>query len=172
MNLTNYIDEIPNFPKDGILFKDICPLLRSPEAWTFVIQQLGFFCEELQPDYIAGIESRGFIVGSSLSTAEKIPFVPIRKGGKLPGNVIGVDYTLEYGQDRLEVQSNIFKGSKVLLVDDLLATGGTIGTSIILLGLANAKVVGCGFIIELSELNGRSHIKDIPVKSLITYDDA
>ena len=114
MNLTNYIDEIPNFPKDGILFKDICPLLRSPEAWTFVIQQLGFFCEELQPDYIAGIKSRGFIVGSSLSTAEKIPFVPIRKGGKLPGNVIGVDYTLEYGQDRLEVQSNIFKGSKVV----------------------------------------------------------
>ena len=170
MNLTNYIDEIPNFPKDGILFKDICPLLRSPEAWTFVIKQLGSFCEELQQDYIAGIESRGVIVVSSLSTVEKIPFVPIRKGGKLPGKVIGVDYTLEYGQDKLEVQSNIFKGSKVLLVDDLLATGGTVKASSSLIERSGGNLVGCGFIIELSFLNGRQNIPNVPIKSLINYD--
>ena len=171
MNLTNYIDEIPNFPKDGILFKDICPLLRSPEAWTFVIQQLGFFCEELQPDYIAGIESRGFIVGSSLSTAEKIPFVPIRKGGKLPGNVIGVDYTLEYGQDRLEILVDAFDNNpRVLLVDDLLATGGTVDAASELIERVGGQLVGCAFIIELNELNGRENIPNVPIRSLIRYE--
>ncbi len=171
MNLTDYIGEIDDFPTKGILFRDICPLLRSPEGWSLVMQQLGFFCEELSPDYIVGIESRGFIVGSSLATVEKIPFVPIRKKSKLPGKVLGVDYTLEYGEDRLEIQVDAFEGNpRVLLVDDLLATGGTVKAAAELVGSAGGNLVGCGFIIELSELDGRKNIPNVPINSLITYD--
>ena len=104
MNLTDYIKDVPNFPKKGIIFKDICPLLKSPEAWTKVMTQLGLFCEETTPDLIIGIESRGFIVGSALATRQRLGFVPIRKSGKLPGNVLKADYPLEYGEDELEIQ--------------------------------------------------------------------
>ena len=173
IDLKEYIREVPHFPKEGVLFKDMWPLLRNPTAWNEAIDQLGDFCDDVNAECIVGIEARGFVVGSALAMKKNLPFVPIRKKGKLPGNLFGREYDLEYGMDTLEIQNDSFvKTTRVLLVDDLLATGGTIGTSIILLGLANAKVVGCGFIIELSELNGRSHIKDIPVKSLITYDDA
>ena len=110
MNLTDYIKDIPDFPKKGILFRDISPLLKSPEGWSKVMTQLGLLCEELTPDLIVGIESRGFIVGSALATQQKTGFVPIRKKGKLPGisgkDVIGVDYALEYGQDTLEIPSS------------------------------------------------------------------
>ena len=171
MNLKNYIKDIPNFPKKGILFRDISPLLKSPEGWSKVISQLGFFCEEITPDIIVGIESRGFIVGSALATQQKTGFVPIRKKGKLPGNVLGVDYTLEYGKDRLEIQSDALQENpRVLLIDDLLATGGTVNASAKLIEKAGGLVVGCGFIIELNELNGRDNIPNVPVRSLIRYD--
>ena len=171
MNLKNYIKDIPNFPKKGILFRDISPLLKSPEGWSKVITQLGFFCEEITPDIIVGIESRGFIVGSALATQQKTGFVPIRKKGKLPGNVLGVDYTLEYGKDRLEIQSDALQENpRVLLIDDLLATGGTVNASVKLIEKAGGLVVGCGFIIELNELNGRDNISNVPVRSLIRYD--
>ena len=171
MNLTDYIKDVPNFPKKGIIFKDICPLLKSPEAWTKVMTQLGLFCEETTPDLIVGIESRGFIVGSALATRQRLGFVPIRKSGKLPGNVLGVDYTLEYGNDRLEIQSDALQGnSRVLLIDDLLATGGTVNASAKLIEKAGGQLVGCGFIIELNELNGRDNIPNVPVRSLIRYD--
>ena len=168
MNLTNYIKDIPNFPKKGILFRDISPLLKSPEGWSKVITQLGFFCEEITPDIIVGIESRGFIVGSALATPQKTGFVPIRKKGKLPGKVLGVDYTLEYGKDRLEIQSDAFEGNpKVLLVDDLLATGGTVKAASKLIERGGGQLVGCAFIIELNELNGRENIPNVPIRSLI-----
>ena len=171
MNLTDYIKDVPNFPKKGIIFKDICPLLKSPEAWTKVMTQLGLFCEETTPDLIVGIESRGFIVGSALATRQRLGFVPIRKKGKLPGDVLGVDYTLEYGNDRLEIQSDALQGNpRVLLVDDLLATGGTVNASAKLIEKAGGQLVGCGFIIELNELNGRDNIPNVPVRSLIRYD--
>ena len=171
MNLTDYIKDIPDFPKKGIIFKDICPLLKSPEAWTKVMTQLGLFCEETTPDLIIGIESRGFIVGSALATRQRLGFVPIRKSGKLPGNVLGVDYTLEYGNDRLEIQLDALQGNpRVLLVDDLLATGGTVNASAKLIEKAGGQLVGCGFIIELNELNGRDNIPNVPVRSLIRYD--
>ena len=171
MNLKNYIKDIPDFPKKGILFRDISPLLKSPEGWSKVMTQLGLLCEELTPDLIVGIESRGFIVGSALATSQKLGFVPIRKKGKLPGNLLGVNYTLEYGKDRLEIQSDALQGNpRVLLVDDLLATGGTVNASAKLIEKAGGQLVGCGFIIELNELNGRENVPNVPVRSLIRYD--
>ena len=170
MNLRNYISDYPNFPKDGILFRDISPLLRNPEAWQYALRQLGSLCERLNPDCIAGIESRGFIVGTALASAQRMGFIPIRKKGKLPGDVIGVNYSLEYGEDRLEMQSDTFtKGTRVLLVDDLLATGGTAKASSELIELAGGHLVGYGFVIELSDLNGRDKLYDVPTTSLITY---
>ena len=171
MNLTDYIKDVPNFPKKGIIFKDICPLLKSPEAWTKVMTQLGLFCEETTPDLIVGIESRGFIVGSALATRQRLGFVPIRKSGKLPCNVLKADYTLEYGEDELEIQIDAFEGNpRVLLIDDLLATGGTVNASTELIEKAGGQLVGCGFIIELNELNGRENVPNVPVRSLIRYD--
>ena len=171
MNLTDYIKDIPDFPKKGILFRDISPLLKSPEGWGSAMRQLGLFCERLNPDLIIGIESRGFIVGSALATQQRMGFVPVRKKGKLPGNVLGVDYTLEYGKDRLEIQSDALQENpRVLLIDDLLATGGTVNASAKLIEKAGGLVVGCGFIIELNELNGRDNIPNVPVRSLIRYD--
>ena len=171
MNLTDYIKDIPDFPKKGILFKDISPLLKSPEGWGEVMRRLGFFCERTTPDLIVGIESRGFIVGSALATQQRMGFVPVRKKGKLPGNVVGVDYTLEYGKDRLEIQSDALQGApRVLLVDDLLATGGTVNAASKLIEKAGGQLVGCGFIIELNELNGRENVPNVPIRSLIRYD--
>ena len=171
MNLTDYIKDIPDFPKKGILFKDISPLLKSPEGWGEVMRRLGFFCERTTPDLIVGIESRGFIVGSALATQQRMGFVPVRKKGKLPGNVVGVDYTLEYGNDRLEIKSDALQGApRVLLVDDLLATGGTVNAASKLVEKAGGQLVGCAFIIELSALGGRKNIPNVPINSLIEYD--
>ena len=171
MNLTDHIKDIPDFPKKGILFKDISPLLKSPEGWGEVMRRLGFFCERTTPDLIVGIESRGFIVGSALATQQRMGFVPVRKKGKLPGNVVGVDYTLEYGNDRLEIQSDALQGApKVLLVDDLLATGGTVNAASKLIEKAGGQLVGCAFIIELSSLKGKEDIPNVPINSLIEYD--
>ena len=171
MNLTDYIKDIPDFPKKGILFRDISPLLKSPEGWGSAMRQLGLFCERVNPDLIVGIESRGFIVGSALATQQRMGFVPVRKKGKLPGKVLGVDYTLEYGKDRLEIQTDALQGSpRVLLVDDLLATGGTVNASAKLIEKAGGQLVGCGFIIELNELNGRENVPNVPIRSLIRYD--
>ena len=171
MNLINYIKDIPDFPKKGILFRDISPLLKSPEGWGAAMRQLGLFCERLNPDLIVGIESRGFIVGSALATQQRMGFVPVRKKGKLPGKVLGVDYTLEYGKDRLEIQSDAFEGNpKVLLVDDLLATGGTVKAASKLIERGGGQLVGCQFIIELSSLKGRDNIPQVPINSLISYE--
>ena len=171
MNLTDYIKDIPDFPKKGILFRDISPLLKSPEGWGSAMRQLGLFCERLNPDLIVGIESRGFIVGSALATQQRMGFVPVRKKGKLPGKVLGVDYTLEYGRDRLEIQSDAFEGNpRVLLVDDLLATGGTVKAASKLIERGGGQLVGCQFIIELSSLKGRDNIPQVPINSLISYE--
>ena len=170
--LKNYIKDYPHFPKEGILFKDMFPLLRNPTAWNTAIDQLGEFCDDVNPDCVVGIDSRGFIVGTALAMKKNLSFVPIRKKGKLPGNLWSIEYDLEYGKDILEIQKDSFtKGTRVLLVDDLLATGGTLKASLRLLDLAGANVVGCGFIIELLGLNGRNYIKDIPIKSLVSYED-
>ena len=164
------ISDYPNFPKDGILFRDMFPILRNPEAMTSMLNQLGDFSDRLIPDYIVGIESRGFIVGTALAIRQRMGFIPIRKKGKLPGDVIGIDYSLEYGQDRLEIQSDIVKDQKILLVDDLLATGGTVNAAAQLIDKAGGRLVGCAFVIELLGLNGRDNIPNVPTISLISYD--
>ena len=170
MNLEELVSSYPDFPKKGILFRDMFPILRSPEAMTLMLTQLGDFSDRWMPDYIVGIESRGFIIGTALATRQRMGFIPIRKKGKLPGNVVGVNYSLEYGEDRLEIQSDVLKDQKVLLVDDLLATGGTVKAASELISRVGGRLVGCAFVIELLGLNGRDNVPDVPIKSLISYD--
>ena len=146
--------------------------MQDPKAWCHVINQFRNVCNELEPNLIVGIESRGFIIGASLATAQGIGFAPIRKAGKLPGKVEGVKYELEYGVDSLEIQVDIFdKEKRVLIVDDLLATGGTANAARELVSRTQSTLIGFAFVIELASLNGRKSIKgDSPIKSLIVYD--
>ena len=171
LDLKPFIRDIPDFPKPGILFRDITPLLRDPQGWRAVMTQMGTICERLKPDLIVGIESRGFIVGTALATDRDLGFVPVRKPGKLPGAVIGVVYALEYGTDRLEIHADALRdGARVLLVDDLLATGGTAAAAAQLIQQAGGQLVGCSFVIELSGLNGRQRLPDsTPVDALVSY---
>jgi adenine phosphoribosyltransferase len=170
-DLRRWVREIPDFPKPGILFRDITPLMRDPQGWQEMVRQLGGVCERLQPDLIVGIESRGFIVGTSLATAVGLGFVPVRKPGKLPGEVHGIDYSLEYGTDRLEIHREGFESNpRVLIVDDLLATGGTAGACARLVELAGGELCGFAFVIELAALHGRRKLpEEVPVESLILY---
>ena len=171
ISLRKWVREHPDFPKPGILFRCMMPLLRDPEAWQEVVRQLAQVCDRLQPDLIVGIESRGFIVGTSLATALSLPFAPVRKPGKLPGQVHGIDYSLEYGSDRLEIHVDGFENRpRVLIVDDLLATGGTAAATADLVSLAGGQPCGFAFVIELADLHGRSKLPPgVPVESLIVY---
>jgi len=171
IDLRQLVRDIPDFPKPGILFRDITPLMRSPLAWQEVMRQMGAVCDQLQPDLIVGIESRGFIVGTALATARNIGFSPVRKPGKLPGDVIGVDYTLEYGTDRLEIIPDGFEHRpRVLIVDDLLATGGTAGACAELVQQVGGDLCGFAFIVELADLGGKAKLPEsAPVESLIVY---
>ncbi len=171
VDLRQLVRDVPDFPKPGILFRDLTPLMRDPRGWQEVIRQLSQVCERLQPDLIVGIESRGFIVGTALATAVELGFVPVRKPGKLPGQVCGVDYELEYGSDRLEIQHDALAGApRVLIVDDLLATGGTAAACAELVHLAGGALCGFGFVAELAGLAGRQRLPgDHPVESLIVY---
>jgi adenine phosphoribosyltransferase len=170
-DLRELVRDVPDFPKPGILFRDLTPLMRDPAGWQEVIRQLGAVCERLQPELIVGIESRGFIVGTALATAVRLGFVPVRKAGKLPGKVTGVDYALEYGSDRLEIHSDaLADGSRVLIIDDLLATGGTAAACAELVQSAGGELCGFGFVAELAALEGRRKLpQQQPVESLIIY---
>ena len=171
IDLRALVREIPDFPKPGILFRDITPLMRQVSAWQEVMRQLGSVCERLQPELIVGIESRGFIVGTALATAQGLGFSPVRKPGKLPGEVIGVDYSLEYGSDRLEILPDGFEHRpRVLIVDDLLATGGTAGACAELVERVGGELCGFAFIVELADLGGQGKLPGgVPVESLIVY---
>ena len=171
LELRALVREIPDFPKPGILFRDISPLLRQPEAWQEVVSQLGAICDRLQPELIVGIESRGFIVGTSLATDRRIGFVKARKPGKLPPPVEAVDYELEYGSDRLEIIRQGFDHRPhVLIVDDLLATGGTAAACAELVERVGGDLCGLAFVVELADLNGRARLPaGVPVESLIVY---
>lgn len=171
VDLRQLVRDVPDFPKPGILFRDLTPLMRDPEGWQEVIRQLAVVCERLQPDLIVGIESRGFIVGTALATATRLGFVPVRKPGKLPGDVTGVDYALEYGTDRLEIHSDaLADGQRVLVIDDLLATGGTAAACAQLVAAAGGQLCGFGFVAELAALDGRRRLpEEHPVESLIIY---
>ena len=168
-DLKQHIRNIPDFPKPGILFYDIGTLLAHGPAWQEAIQRLADHIRPLKPDVLIGIESRGFLVAAPLAIALGIGFVMIRKKGKLPGDTISHHYDLEYGSDTIEIQSGIVKpGQRVVLCDDLLATGGTAVAAIHLARSIGAEIVHAAFIIELAFLNGRKNL-DVPVTSLVSY---
>jgi len=171
VNLKDYIRNIPDFPKPGILFRDITPLLSAPQAFRHAIRQFAdYFCDA-KPAAILAAESRGFIFAAPLALELGVSFVPVRKPGKLPFETRRFEYDLEYGSDSLEMHTDaLHAGSRVLLIDDLLATGGTIQACLKLAEQSQAEVVGCGFLIELAFLSGRDRLKNYDVFSLIQYD--
>ncbi len=172
MDLKSLVRDIPDFPKPGILFRDITTLLRDPEGLRYTIDFLAQKCNEsgITADYVIGIESRGFIFGSPLAYKLGTGFIPVRKKGKLPAAVHSIEYELEYGMDCLEVhQDGLHQGSRVLIVDDLIATGGTASATAKLVQKIGCELVGFGFIIELRDLQGRKYLPDVPIISLIEY---
>jgi adenine phosphoribosyltransferase len=173
MDLKSLVRTIPDFPKPGILFRDITTLLRNPEGLRYTIDTLTQKCKQagLEADYVVGMESRGFIFGPPLAYHLNAGFIPVRKPGKLPAAVHSVEYALEYGMDQLEVHQDAFHpGSRVLIVDDLIATGGTAGATAKLLQQIGCELVGFAFIIELRDLGGRQQLPDAPVVTLIEYE--
>jgi adenine phosphoribosyltransferase len=169
-DLRPFIRDIPDFPKPGILFKDITPLLSDPKAFGAAIDILAERFAEARIDTIAAAEARGFIFGAPLALRLNAGFVPIRKPGKLPHATIAVEYQLEYGSDRLEVHSDAFAPNRrVLLIDDVLATGGTMRACCDLVKGAGAEIAGCAFLMELSFLKGRALLAPYEVISLLSY---
>ena len=169
--LKKYIKEINDFPKEGIVFKDINPIYKEPMIWNELMIPLQKLISSIKPNFIAGIESRGFISASALAFKLDVGFIPIRKPNKLPGNVVGVNYKLEYGEDRLEIQQNsIEKNSKIIIIDDLLATGGTACAAGELIRKVGGDLIGYAFLVELTELQGRKRLDtNLLVESLIKY---
>ncbi len=172
MDLKDHIRSIPDFPKPGILFYDISTLLADADAWQVALGRLAKMVGKYQPDVLAGIESRGFLVAAPLASRLGLGFTMIRKKGKLPGDIIGHEYELEYGTDTIEIQSDaVEKDQRVVILDDLLATGGTMAASIELINKVGAEVVGTACIIELTFLDGRSKLNGVPFDALVAYDE-
>ena len=171
MNLRDHIATVPDFPKPGILFYDISTLLAHADAWQETVNRLAEAVSAHQPDVLAGIESRGFLVAAPLAMKLGMGFVMVRKRGKLPGKTVPYTYDLEYGSDTIEVQENAVEpGQRVVILDDLLATGGTMRAATDLFRQCGADVRGGACIIELTFLQGRAR-QDMPVTTLISYDE-
>src|SRR6058998_2065267 len=169
--LKGKIRDIKDFPTEGILFKDITTLLKDGPAFRYVIDAIASRYQKERVDLVVGIESRGFILGGALAHQLKAGFVPVRKLGKLPAKTIEVEYELEYGRDALAIHEDaIAPGQRVLVVDDLLATGGTMAATLRLVEQSGGLVVGVAFLIELAFLHGRSKLQSYPVTSLIIYE--
>ncbi|MHB9155275.1 MAG: adenine phosphoribosyltransferase [Endomicrobiales bacterium] len=170
MELKSAIRDVPDFPRKGIIFKDITTLLEKGELFRKVIDQIVSHYQNVGVKKVVGIESRGFIIGAPVAYKLGAGFVPVRKKGKLPYKTVSATYSLEYGTDTLEMHEDaIVSGEKVLIIDDLLATGGTAAATIELVKKMGAKVAGLAFIIELSFLEGRKNIKDFDIFTLIKY---
>ncbi|MBI4782125.1 MAG: adenine phosphoribosyltransferase [Oscillatoriophycideae cyanobacterium NC_groundwater_1537_Pr4_S-0.65um_50_18] len=170
MDLKSLIRDVPDFPKPGIVFKDITTLLNNPEGLRYTINSLADKCTPLAIDYILGIESRGFIFGMPLAYKMERGFVPVRKRGKLPAAVYSAEYALEYGTDQIEMhQDTMPAGSRVLIVDDLIATGGTAAAAVKLVEQADCQIAGFAFIIELLFLEGRKNLPDVPIITMLDY---
>lgn len=170
MNFKDYIADVENFPIEGILFRDITPMMQDGKVFKAACDTMIEFAKEVGAEVIVGPESRGFIFGCPVAYELGIGFVPIRKPNKLPRETICVEYDLEYGSNELHVHADaIKKGQKVLIVDDLLATGGTVKGTIDLIEKLGGEVVGCNFLIELEDLNGRALLDGYKINSLIKY---
>jgi adenine phosphoribosyltransferase len=170
MRFEDYIKNVPDFPIPGIQFKDITTLIGNGAAFHQAIEELASFASKVGANVVVGPDARGFIIGSPVAYALKAGFVPVRKPGKLPRKVIQFDYDLEYGKNTLCIHEDAIQpGQKVVIIDDLLATGGTIEATIRLIEAAGGEVVGVGFLIELLDLHGRDKIKNYPIKALIQY---
>jgi adenine phosphoribosyltransferase len=169
MRLEEHIRTIPDFPKPGILFYDIATLLRHPGAWATAVDRMAEAVAPLRPDLLAGIEARGFLVAAPLALRLGCGFMMVRKKGKLPGQTVRHDYALEYGTDTIEIHSDaVALGERVVVLDDLLATGGTAAATIELIRKVGGEVAGASFIVELDGLGGRSRL-DVPVSTLLTF---
>ena len=170
MNLKEIITEYQDFPKKGILFRDFGPVLKDPQALSYVVDELSKYFHPKNIDVFAGIESRGFLLAMAMSIRYNKGMIMIRKAGKLPGKTAKLSYTIEYGKDTIEIQnSSISKGDRVLICDDLLATGGTAEASGKLIEKMGGKITGFAFIVELTELNGIKKISKYNCKSLVKY---
>jgi len=171
MELKSLIRDIPDFPKPGILFRDITPLLASPDGLRAVNDAFVERVKDLGITKIAAVEARGFLFATPLAMQLDIGLVPVRKPGKLPHETLSFDYELEYGTDTLEIHADaIGEGDKVLIIDDLLATGGTVGACVELIKKAGGEVTACAFVIELAFLGGAAKLGDVPIISLVTYE--
>ena len=173
MDLAKFIRTIPDFPEPNIMFRDVTTLFAKPQAFKSMIEQFNQQFNGVDIDYIGGIDARGFIIGAALALTREIGFVPVRKKGKLPYDTISEDYALEYGTATLELHTDaVSAGSKVLIVDDLIATGGTAIAAVNLFRKLNANVIGCAFLVDLPELGGADKLRsiDVPVTSLCAFD--
>ncbi len=170
LDLKAYIRDIPDFPKPGILFRDITPLLADRRALAAAIEQLAYPYKDRAVDVVVAVEARGFIFGAAVARELNAGFVPVRKKGKLPWRTTSVSYGLEYGTDTIEMHTDALQpGKKVLMIDDLLATGGTMAASCQLAEKLGAKIVGLTFLVELTALGGREKLKKYPIHSVIQY---
>ena len=170
MDIKSLIRDIPDFPKPGIIYRDITTLLQSSEGLSYVIDHFSDEYSDQKIDYVIGIESRGFIFGAPIAYKIGAGFVPVRKAGKLPAEIHSIEYELEYGTDCLEIHQDAIQAeSRILIVDDLIATGGTAAATAALIGKLGCKIIGFAFIIELLRLEGRSKLPNAPIKSMVTY---
>jgi adenine phosphoribosyltransferase len=171
MDIKSLIREIPDFPKPGILFRDITTLLRDPDGLRYTVDTLAEQCAEMAIDYVIGMESRGFIFGAPLAYKLGAGFIPVRKSGKLPAAVHSIEYELEYGIDRLEVHQDALHPPecRILIADDLIATGGTAAATANLVQRSGCQVAGFAFVIELKDLGGRRLLPDVPIITLAEY---
>ncbi len=172
MDLKQYIRSVKDFPKPGILFRDITTLLKDPDALNYTLEKLLYFANEHKVTKVVGVESRGFIFGALLASKLNTGFIPVRKSGKLPAETVSVSYSLEYGTDSLEIHKDaISPGDKVIVHDDLLATGGTLNAVCQLVEKLGGEIVQVSAIIELTFLKGREKLTKYDVRSILTYDD-
>jgi adenine phosphoribosyltransferase len=172
-DLKAYIRDVPDFPRPGVLFRDITPLLLDPEAYRYAIDELTRLIGERAPEAIVGIESRGFLFGAPVAYQLGLPFVPLRKAGKLPSERMSVEFALEYGESQLDIHVDaLTRGQRVVIVDDLLATGGTAEAAVKLVEVLGGRVEALAFLVELAALGGRRRLAGYAVLALVAYGEA